>query len=324
MRELGPDRLSEDGRFLILRDPATSDVFRVPADRLSSLIDASSRARDRSSGQMESPMESSLSPRDIQSRIRRGESPDAVAEAAGVPLARIEAFAAPVLAEREFMCEQARRTTIRRKHVGGSGALLGTVVDERLAESGSPDDAAWDAWRREDGRWTVTVAAAGAPVPAAFVFDVKSRYVLPADEVAHDLVGDVALPDSTDMAIADAVRAEEPVAEPEPEEQPVDEVEPAPVPRRDDVDPVDALFDVEDYAPAHHAPVASLKEARDRRALEQLALTTEDEELAEQAREELAREDDVAVPDTAGPRKKKHERRRVPSWDEIMFGGRED
>jgi hypothetical protein len=29
---------------------------------------------------------------------------------------------------------------------------------------------------------------------------------------------------------------------------------------------------------------------------------------------------DVAVPDTMGPRKKRHERRRVPSWDEIMFG----
>jgi hypothetical protein len=34
-------------------------------------------------------------------------------------------------------------------------------------------------------------------------------------------------------------------------------------------------------------------------------------------------EHDVAVPDTL-PRKKKHERRRVPSWDEIMFGGRDD
>ena len=35
---------------------------------------------------------------------------------------------------------------------------------------------------------------------------------------------------------------------------------------------------------------------------------------------------DMAVPDVAGPssqqRKKRHERRRVPSWDEIMFGGK--
>ncbi len=35
-------------------------------------------------------------------------------------------------------------------------------------------------------------------------------------------------------------------------------------------------------------------------------------------------EHDVAVPDTMGPRKKRHERRRVPSWDEIMFGDKSD
>ena len=34
--------------------------------------------------------------------------------------------------------------------------------------------------------------------------------------------------------------------------------------------------------------------------------------------------ENVAVPDTMGPRKKRHERRRVPSWDEIMFGDKSD
>ena len=38
-------------------------------------------------------MESALRPRDIQARIRAGASPDEVAEAAGVPVERIAAFA---------------------------------------------------------------------------------------------------------------------------------------------------------------------------------------------------------------------------------------
>lgn len=311
MRDLGLDGLSEDRRYLIARDPDTGDTFRIPADhRLSSLIGKPSR-HGSTSGQLEIRMESSLSPRDIQTRIRRGESPQSVADSAGVPVEQINGFAGPVLAEREYMCEQARKTSIRRKHVGGTGVLLGLLVAENIAaEGGVPESAAWDSWKREDGRWTVLVKPAGGH-PATFLFDVKSRYVVPADEFAHDLVGDVALPDSADMAIADAVRS--PGRKAEAAAEPAD---------------VEHTTEDEDVA----SGVSSLKEARDRRALEQLALgdeddaTSEDEPVAERQVDDFEEslEHDVAVPDTLGPRKKRHERRRVPSWDEIMFGDKTD
>ncbi len=314
MRELGLDGLSEDGRFLIARDHSTDETFHIPADRrLASLIEATSPGS--TSGQLETTMESSLSPRDIQMRIRRGESPDEVAETAGVPVENIIGFATPVLAEREYMCEQARKTPIRRKNVSGAGVLLGVVIDETVAAGGSsPEDVPWDSWRREDGRWTVVVSPPNADQPATFLFDVKGRYVVPADEFAHDLVGDVAIPDSGDMAIADALLEQAVAASPEPAPQPADA----------DVAPEDAA------ERDHHAAVSSIKEARDRRVLEQLALADEAEadEKAQQVERDIADleipiEHDVAVPDTL-PRKKKHERRRVPSWDEIMFGGRDD
>jgi hypothetical protein len=161
------------------------------------------------------------------------------------------------------------------------------------------------------------VSPADVEQPATFLFDAKSRYVLPADEFAHDLVGDVAIPESGDMAIADALREQAAAAEPLAEE------------------PADDLVSDEVVAPEeaaerdHHAAVSSIKEARDRRVIE-LAKLAEDEaaEAAEKPDSdaldlEISIEHDVAVPDTL-PRKKKHERRRVPSWDEIMFGGRDD
>jgi hypothetical protein len=320
MRELGLDGLSEDGRFLIARDHSTDETFHIPADhRLSSLIDGTSSGS--TSGQLETSMESSLSPRDIQTRIRRGESPDEVAVAAGVPVEQIIGFATPVLAEREYMCEQARKTPIRRKHVGGAGVLLGVLVDENVAAGGSsPDDVQWDSWRREDGRWTVVISPTNAPQPATFLFDAKSRYVLPADEFAHDLVGDVSIPESGDMAIADALREQAEAA----------------APATEDDAPEDVAADDEAVAPEevaereHHAAVSSIKEARDRRTMEQqLALADDEAEPSEVERDteladmEIPIEHDVAVPDTL-PRKKKHERRRVPSWDEIMFGGKDD
>src|SRR5690554_5812989 len=123
MRELGPDRLRNNGTYLIVRDPDTAQAFRIPIDDpLRRLLElAAQRTRSgRSDGQLETTMESTLSPRDIQSRIRRGESADSAADAAGVPVEHIEGFATPVLAERAYMAEQARKTTIRRKHVGGA------------------------------------------------------------------------------------------------------------------------------------------------------------------------------------------------------------
>lgn len=312
MRDLSLEGLSEDRRFLVTRDLTTNEMFRIPADhRLSSLIGKPSRPGN-TTGQMEIRMPSSLTPRDIQARIRRGESPMSVAEAAGVPVDQIEGFAGPVLAEREFMCEQARKTTIRRRHVGGAGVQLGALVSENiLAAGGVPEAATWDSWRREDGRWTVLVIPDGQAHPATFLFDVKSRYVLPADEFAHELVGDVALPDSADMAIADAVRS------------PERGVEASPAPVEDVIEIPDAVDLAEEEM---ISGVSSLKEARDRRALEQLALGDLDDAESVPADQSEADdfedgiEHDVAVPDTMGPRKKRHERRRVPSWDEIMFG----
>ncbi|MDQ3156737.1 MAG: septation protein SepH [Actinomycetota bacterium] len=317
MRDLGLSRLSEDRTYLIARDAASGEEFRIRADhRAKSLIDALSPTDKTVRGQLEIKMESSLSPRDIQTRIRRGESPDTVADAAGVDVDRIMAYAIPVLAEREYMVEQARKTVIRRKYVGGAGVLLGTLVNERLlARGGSPEAAAWDSWRREDGRWALHITPEGASEAASFIFDVRGRYVLPADELAHDLVGDVVVADAGDMAIADAVRSQIADGPVEPDDE-------------------------------HPEGVSSLKAARDRRAMGQLALGEEDgevtaprlddeagdisDEQAEAALAEAYEEDeidqDVAVPDVAGPssqqRKKRHERRRVPSWDEIMFGGK--
>ncbi len=319
MRKLGLDGLSEDGRFLVARDTATEETFHIPVDhRLSSLVAKSSRS-GIPAGQLEIKMESSLSPRDIQTRIRRGETVESVAESAGVPVDQIDGFAGPVLAEREYMCEQARKTTIRRKHVGGTGVLLGVLVGENIAaDGGVPEAAAWDSWRREDGRWTVTVTPAGEQ-PASFLFDVKGRYVIPADEFAHGLVGDVALPDSADMAIADAVRVPSRKAPVETEDL-VDEI----------IDEVESATETTDDISEVPSAVSSIKEARDRRALEQLALDAEEAEQpqVEHAQHEDDFEDsiehDVAVPDTMGPRKKRHERRRVPSWDEIMFGDKQD
>ena len=60
-------------------------------------------------------MESTLRPRDIQTRIRAGETPEAVAHAAGTSVEKIMPFAAPVMAERAHVAERAQLASVRRR-----------------------------------------------------------------------------------------------------------------------------------------------------------------------------------------------------------------
>src|SRR5690606_17468979 len=106
----------------------------------------------------------------IQTRIRRGATVEEVAEAAGVTFEQAHGFAIPVLAEREFMVEQARATSVRRRNVSGTPVPLSELVDAQIAQHGvAAEEVSWDSWRREDGLWTVTVTTNGTV--ARFVFD---------------------------------------------------------------------------------------------------------------------------------------------------------
>lgn len=342
MRELGFDGVSEDQQYLLVRDPSTDEQFRVPLTDVASALVAGAPASSTATGSEPVMDTTPLSPRDIQSRIRRGESAQQVADSSGMSLTSVECFAGPVIAEREYIYGQARKTSLRRKHVTGAGIVLGVLVDAAIIDGGgNPEAAAWDAWRREDSRWTVLVTPARSEQTATFIYDARGRYVVPADDFAHELVGDVSLPDTPDMAIADAVRSSEPA---EPDISTAGEVstEPGQQPELEYTDLTDLTDILDDLPPdiaaaealleaakAGVSSVSSLKAARDRRAQEALARSEAQAQSESEAQQDVDHleetiETDVAVPDTAGPRKKRGERRRVPSWDEIMFGGKDD
>ena len=189
MVELELVGLSEDGTRLVLAD-ATGDEFTVPMDDRLRAVVRGSRVR---TGQLETRMESALRPRDIQARIRAGENPEAVAEVAQVPVERIMGYAVPVIAERQHIAERAQRSAVRRKNAEGPGQLLGDAVAEQLRSNDvDPATCEWDAWRREDGRWTVSAryGGDGGERTGRFVYDALGRYTLADDDDARWLVGE--------------------------------------------------------------------------------------------------------------------------------------
>src|SRR6476646_1771802 len=143
--------VSDDGKCLLLVSDAGVE-FTLDID---ARLRAALRGDTARLGQLEMKMDSALRPRDIQARIRAGETPEAVAEAAQTSVDRIMAFAAPVLAERQHVADRAQRSSVRRRAGDGAGGArtLGDAVTAHLRSLNvDPDSVEWDAWRREDGR----------------------------------------------------------------------------------------------------------------------------------------------------------------------------
>lgn len=154
MRELRVVGVDVDGSHVICQDTDSGERFKLDADER---LRAAARGDLSRLGQIEIEMESSLRPREIQSRIRAGASVEEVAAVAGVPKDKIERFAHPVLLERQRATELGALAHPVR-HDGPSTETLGDTVTEGLAAYGqNPNEATWDAWKGDDGQWVVQV-----------------------------------------------------------------------------------------------------------------------------------------------------------------------
>jgi len=149
--------LGIDGRTVILETVPTRsgerrERFSLPADEA---LHAAVRGDLPRLGQIEIELESQMRPREIQARIRAGASVDQVATAAGVPTARIERFAYPVLLERARTAELARQAHPVRSD-GPDVRTLDDVVADTFSRRGHDyATATWDSWRGETGKWVV-------------------------------------------------------------------------------------------------------------------------------------------------------------------------
>ena len=302
MQELRLVAVSEDGSYAILAVPGRSGRFLLPIDERLRTVAKGQFSR---LAQYEIEVENPLRPKEIQERIRAGETADQIADAAGIPPDKIRRFEGPILAERQYQAQQAQRATIRGRGDSGPGPRLGDVVAERLTAAGASTEAAeWDSRKRPDGNWQVQLrfALGGRTGTAEWVYDPRRRHVipdddqavrlcLPQDEWAAATFAERARATATVTPIgsrqhgpfADSGRELERRGGPVPAPRPQETREPAPpaavVAGHDEgsVPPGEAAAAVAAGGPDQAAPVPAKKTARGRRAS-------------------------------------------VPSWDEIMFG----
>ncbi len=157
MRELKVIGLDVDGKRIICESDNPNETFVLRADdRLRAAV--SGEKSGASQSQSDAEVQSVLRPKEIQARIRAGASVEQVAASAGVEVSRVERFAHPVLLERSRAAELA--TAAHPVLADGPAVLtlLETVTSALVARGLDPDGANWDAWRNEDGRWTVQLS----------------------------------------------------------------------------------------------------------------------------------------------------------------------
>jgi hypothetical protein len=179
--------LSEDGQALVLADEV-GRLLALPIDeRVTNALKADRGRGGKSTVPSSTDPVPSLSPRDIQARIRAGESAEDVARIAGVPVDRVLRYAGPVLQERAMLAQQARRTRIK---ASDKNTPLAEVVGKRLAQHGiDSDKISWDAYRRDDGTWRIvaTWPSGKATAQAVWELDRARQTVSPYDDMAQYL-----------------------------------------------------------------------------------------------------------------------------------------
>ncbi|MGW3950575.1 septation protein SepH [Streptomyces sp. NPDC004752] len=338
MPELRVVAVSNDGTRLVLK-AADATEYTLPIDER---LRAAVRGDRPRLGQIEIEVESHLRPRDIQARIRAGATAEEVAQLAGIPVDRVRRFEGPVLAERAFMAERARKTPVRRPGEN-SGPLLGEAVQERLLLRGADKDTVqWDSWRRDDGTWEVLLVyrVAGEPHAASWTYDPPRRLVQAVDDEARSLIGesdDPAVPEPSFPFVPRIARL--------PRDRPLDRSldrerpslpAPAPEPAEESVGERDSLTSLLEAVPSFRGDMV---------VPERPAEPTE-EPVAEPAAEEPpapaasagSAYADVLMPRSVGSHRDRlvgatdrqaeadgvrpGRRAAVPSWDEIVFGTR--
>jgi hypothetical protein len=186
------DGLTPDGRTLLLR--LDGELVELPLTEV--------KQAQRAAPAL--PLGGGPSPREIQKRIRAGESADDIARAGGLPVADVARYEGPVLAERAYHVRSAR-----------AAESDGRSVEDRVAELAERLEVGplvWDCFQTDPRRWEVTATAGELVVRLAW--DPGTRRVDPLDQTARQALGQAPLPEEALQSVLRRVRSPQTRREP--------------------------------------------------------------------------------------------------------------
>ena len=168
-------------------DEGSITLEAIDGDRFRLVVDehVKSAVRSASNANHSSP---SVSPRDIQDRIRAGETVAQIVEQSGAPEEFVNKFAQPVIDELEHIVASAlaiRITIAGDRFNDPHQEEFGELIAGRLLSSGA-DQVTWTSRRTEGGVWALTAQYSlnGHPGEALWTYEPRRFLLAPDNESA--------------------------------------------------------------------------------------------------------------------------------------------
>ena len=150
MTELRLDGKTEDGNHLSLVDGDGNNYSVRISDTLRATVN-----QPRLTSVPAVDAQETISVKEIQRKLRAGESFEQIARDGQTTVEKVERFSGPIMQEREYILSNAR-DLVMRKDAHRIDLTFGEVVLAKLAPRGvDTDQVSWNTWRQLDGVWQI-------------------------------------------------------------------------------------------------------------------------------------------------------------------------
>jgi hypothetical protein len=186
MSELRLTGKNPEGTHLTLTNPIGEEFTVRISDTLRATVNQPRLAAVVASDDAET-----MSVKEIQRRLRSGETMDVIARDGRISVEKVERFAGPILQERVYILDQAFSVVLRKESARDQETFQDVVIS-RLAPMGVDSDSlSWNTWRIDDGTWTIDLAYPNRDGhgSATWNFDLNRRSITATNENARWMLG---------------------------------------------------------------------------------------------------------------------------------------
>ena len=186
MSELRLTGKNPEGTHLTLTNPIGEEFTVRISDTLRATVNQPRLAAVVASDDVET-----MSVKEIQRRLRAGETMDAIARDGHISVEKVERFAGPILQERVYILDQTFAVVLRKESARDQETFQDVVL-ARLAPMGVDSDSlSWKTWRIDDGTWTIDLAYPNRDGhgSATWNFDLNRRSITATNENARWMLG---------------------------------------------------------------------------------------------------------------------------------------
>ena len=177
---------SDDGSELALQSKEGATFTLRISDQLRALVN-----QPRLVSVLSEEEESTVTVKDVQARLRSGESIDSIVRTTGWSAEKVEKFSGPILQERAYVIGLALAAQLRKeKH---APTLTAATISQLAPRGVDMTLVEWNTWRLPDGTWNIILfypTKNGGTSEANWSFDLGNRSLEALDDDAAWIAGD--------------------------------------------------------------------------------------------------------------------------------------